>query len=272
MADPTPSAARRLTAARLTLHAAVQVPAALGTTRLPDRGDFQHTNLGWDPTNRAFVGRPVDGRAAGLRVTDLTWLVLETDHGYALAERPAAGRTLAQGLAWLREQVGGAPLDLGTWELPEHPAATEGAPLDHPEPAHLEELARWFDLAWVATAQAARAVADQGERSEVRVWPHHFDLAATLTLDPDADPEDARAITFGMTPGDGTVPEPYGYVSPWPYPPSPPTAPLDHGHWHTEGFTAAVAPGGRLPADHLGRAFQRFLDQAVQASLDLLDP
>lgn len=272
MADPTPTAARRLVDARQTLHAAVQVPAALGTTRLPDRGDFQHTNLGWDPTNRAFVGRPVDGRAAGLRVTDLTWLVVETDHGYALAERPAAGRTIAQGLAWLREQTGGAALAVGSWEMPDHPATTEGAPLDHPDPAHLEELARWFDLAWVATSQVARSLDTRGHVSEVRVWPHHFDLAATLTLDPGADPEHARAVTIGMTPGDGTFPEPYGYVSPWPYPPSAPTTPLDHGHWHTKGFTAAVAPGSRLPAHDVGRAFHRFLDHAARACLDLLDP
>ncbi|MGH6975180.1 MAG: hypothetical protein ACRED6_11175, partial [Stellaceae bacterium] len=43
--------------------------------------------------------------------------------------------------------------------------------------------------------------------------------------------------------------EPYFYVSPYPYPVAARLPPLPSlGHWHTRGFTAAIAPAIRVLA------------------------
>jgi hypothetical protein len=64
-----------------------------------------------------------------------------------------------------------------------------------------------------------------------------------------ADPERARTLGVGMVPGDGSRPEPYLYVTPWPYPESPELPPLPEGGcWHTEGWTGAVLEADRFLA------------------------
>ena len=86
----------------------------------------------------------------------------------------------------------------------------------------------------------ARAVA----APTVRCWPHHFDLATLFALEA-GDPETARSVGVGLSPGDGSYAEPYFYCTPWPAPenlPEPP-GPL---HWHTQGFTSLVCPASRV--------------------------
>ena len=64
-----------------------------------------------------------------------------------------------------------------------------------------------------------------------------------------ADPERARTLGVGMTPGDAARPEPYLYVTPWPYPESPELPPLPEGGcWHTEGWVGAVLEADRFLA------------------------
>ena len=53
----------------------------------------------------------------------------------------------------------------------------------------------------------------------MRTWPHHYDSATLILLDPAETGEDARSINVGMSPGDGSYAEPYWYVTPWPPPP-----------------------------------------------------
>ncbi|MEM6639834.1 MAG: hypothetical protein AAF610_08015 [Pseudomonadota bacterium] len=78
----------------------------------------------------------------------------------------------------------------------------------------------------------------------VRCWPHHFDMAALFSLDA-GDPEHARSVGIGFSPGDDSFPDPYFYCTPWPAPDSRPAVALPW-HWHTKGFTALVCPIGRL--------------------------
>jgi len=83
----------------------------------------------------------------------------------------------------------------------------------------------------------------------VLCWPHHFDIATLITLDVDEpDPETARSINVGLSPGDESYDEPYFYVTPWPEPREPEKEVLAGGGlWHKEDFTAAVLPASRLP-------------------------
>jgi hypothetical protein len=151
--------------------------------------------------------------------------------------------------------------------MPDHPVRS-GAPFDL-DPEASAEVGRWFSL---AAAAQQRWAAQQPRDLEIRCWPHHFDLGLFFLLDEDEDPETARSIGIGLSPGDGTIPEPYFYVSPYNRPKDrqadPPPPLPGPGHWHHQGFFAAVLTGTELLAagsDPLATA-DRFLAQAVAAA------
>jgi hypothetical protein len=86
--------------------------------------------------------------------------------------------------------------------------------------------------------------------SEIRCWPHHYDLATLVTIVAHEDPEEAKTIGFGFSPGDGGYDEPYFYLTPWPYPATEQLYKLTPpAFWNTEGWT-----GGVLKASDLNNA------------------
>ena len=171
------------------------------------------------------------------------------------------GRTLADGLGWLsagieawRQAPLETPLSLVGYTMPTHPVSN-GAPFAGGARADLRVLERWF-------ANGAQALAAVQARvigaSAVQIWPHHFDIATLAVLDgSDKDPELARSLGFGLSPGDETYAEPYWYVLPWPAPPADRLARLSIGRWHTDGFVAAVLTG-----DHDAATVNRFFAEA----------
>jgi hypothetical protein len=92
------------------------------------------------------------------------------------------------------------------------------------------------------------------ETSPVQLWPHHFDLAVLWLsgrLVPGQDPANAdyadEQMNFGFVTGDGSIPEPYFYVTAYPVPDTFTNSPLPEGaHWQTEGWTGAVLPYAQL--------------------------
>ena len=61
------------------------------------------------------------------------------------------------------------------------------------------------------------------------------------------DPETARSVGIGLSPGDATFPEPYFYTNPWPRPAldSLPDAESPR-RWHTDGFASVIVRAGEL--------------------------
>ena len=227
----------KLPAARLELHWAAQLLSAVGTSLLEPADDFSHTNLQWLDGEGVLAGRPVGahGLRAGLRFEALDLLLVDPDgetQKYGLC-----GRTITDGLEWLAAEFEVEPskLQRPEHELPDAPMA-HGKPFDDAGIAERAELAHWFDNA----AQLIPEVAPSGA-SELVCWPHHFDLATLIVLDPDIDAESARSVGIGLSPGDGTFDHPYFYVTPWPYPEASVLPKLvNGGRWHTEGFTAVI--------------------------------
>jgi len=131
------------------------------------------------------------------------------------------------------------------------------------------ELAAWFaDAGRALERLRVRYAAKVPSVSPVRCWPHHFDMAALISLDA-GDPEHARSVNGGFSPGDGSYDEPYFYVSPWPYPDTGRLPPLPGpGHWHMEGFLAAVAPASQILATAAPeRAIEDFLQGATAVAI-----
>jgi hypothetical protein len=268
--------AGRLREARLEAHHAVQWLARTARAFVPPRPDDSHTNLGWDDALDGFTTHALAGDVRlGLRITHLT-LVLTG----ACARQSFAldGRADADARRWLGEQLGVRGLDAraldtkAPYEILDHPV-TRGAAYGVSGSADaLADLTAWFANANASLDQVRDRMSTRGlASSPVRTWPHHFDMAS-LTLLEGGSAEHARSVNAGFSPGDEHYQEPYFYVSLHPYPDDAKLPPLPAvGHWHTRGFTAAIAPASRIveAKDHQTAA-EAFLAAAVDAVVTAL--
>ena len=237
---------RKLVDARLQLHWAAQPVMAFADCALKRLPDDSQANLGWRDDIVAMVGRQrPDGLSAGLRIPDMTLLVF--DGGGAIAEGVALeGRTMdeaASSLDSIASEVTGkqpdTPTKIRDYEMPDHPLA-EGAPFVMDGPQAFVEVARWFAN---GNLTLTRAAASDNGWSEVRCWPHHFDLGTLVGLE-----SSSKSIGAGLSPGDHWYPEPYFYVNPYGLADGPfDTPPLvSGGHWHTDGWFGAVLSATRI--------------------------
>ena len=233
----------------LEVHWAAQIPAA-ASRKIEEKPDWSHTNLLVE--GGVLRGRPMaDARRVELDIPTLTLRC-------GASEFALQGRTLQHGMDWLSEQLGEA-VDLLEHTLPARPVdkvfSVCGAEA---------QLKAWFDLA----QQHLSVVSAAESGGEVRVWPHHFDIATLIELDEDGG-EEARSINVGLSLGDGSYGEPYWYVTPWPKP-SKALPTLGVGTWHTKGFTAAVFGAAKHDEEHPEPHATRFLEQAVAACREIL--
>lgn len=251
--------------ARLQLHWAAQVLARFGDARVEARADYSQSALTWDP-GRACLRGELDSSGRRLELHPVDLVIRMSGPGDASAEFGLQGHTLDEAFSWLASLPGEeGRLELGEPDVPFHPVST-GAAFD-PDIRDVSELAGWFNEAHVALERVGES---HPSASPVRCWPHHFDIAVLILLgapDVQPDPEKARSVGAGMTPGDSEYSEPYWYVTPWPYPASPDLSALPAlpagASWHTEGWIGAVLLGEaavQAGADGISRYLNSALD------------
>ena len=254
---------------RLALHWAAQVVSSVGATLLAPAPDDSHTNLEWLPRFEALAGRATErGLRAALRIRDLNLLVIDGD-GAIVVERAFSGHTLDEMMDGLSD-LAGSPLKRPSSVPPEHPVSA-GHKFASPDPAALEEMSRWFGDAAIALEEL---VATNSEASDVRCWPHHFDIALLIQAGVASDGA-PQTIGVGMTPGDENIPEPYWYVTPWPVLDRSDLPQLDSGgEWRTDEWFGALLRGTRVVEAGDGSlqhaAVRAFLQSAVAAGHQLL--
>ncbi|MGE3373911.1 MAG: hypothetical protein AB7O37_10275 [Vicinamibacteria bacterium] len=260
---------RGLAEARILLHHAAQLLAAVGRSLVPPRPDDGHTSFEWRAG--AFVGQEVPGSPpwqVALRPSDLS-LAVVTDG--ADAERLAlAGRTQDEALAWLaaaaRARGTAARLTLAApYALPGH-AVASGAAFPSGDAGSFAELGRWF-----ADGDALlRAVAGAWPgAAPVRVWPHHFDVGSVLPLGGGSG-EEAPSIGVGLSPGDDGIAEPYLYVTLWPALTAGALPALPAGRWHREGWLGALLTGSEIVAAGDGSAQAALAGAFASGAVDVL--
>ncbi len=180
--------------------------------------------------------------------------------------------------AWAESQVGRVfggdarvHLVRPDYDLPEHPVA-HGRPFSNDIRPALDELGTWFAY---AAETLARVHGSEEHATPVRCWPHHFDLATLILLDPTLGAESGRSVGVGFSPGDALIDQPYWYVNAHPRPAVTllPRLP-GGGQWNSEGWFGAV-----LTRQHVldaGDGAERtaktdtFLRSAVATMRDLL--
>jgi hypothetical protein len=88
------------------------------------------------------------------------------------------------------------------------------------DPLDVDPAQAWELIAALATG--ASALSGLGAAEPPVLWPEHFDVGVSLD-----------EVNYGVSPGDGGVPEPYAYVGPW-------TRPEQDDFWN-QPFGAARA-------------------------------
>jgi hypothetical protein len=264
---------------RKQLHWAAQLVSAVGATLVPARSDHSHTNLDWSDGHRGLLSQPSPSKPSLRALLSFPHMTIELirDHGDSsektVLSLPLANRTFTDALAELEHAVA-KQLDRETklvrpnHELPKHRVDPDGeaGTFGGWEKHAVAELVSWF----ANGNRALRELRRQDPRaSEVRCWPHHFDIATLLVLErerpDDPDSEVTRSLGVGMTPGDGSYADAYWYVTPWPYLSSPRLPSLGGGGiWHQDGWIGAVLTSTAL-REPQAETFANFMGSALAA-------
>ncbi len=236
-----------LGAVRIASHSAVQWPSRAARANLVGRPDDSHSNLGWNDHAQALVSHPLDedgqlqlgfsfetGALVALTDARVTASLELVDADESAAERWCEKQLRATGLESTARAV--MPYEL--------PPADYAALADE---AGRQALGTWYSKGHRALTKLIERYAGRAVEAPVlRCWPHHFDLGALFFLE-EGDPETARSIGVGLSPGDESYAEPYFYCTPWPAPPALPAAPAPFT-WHTSGFTSLVLTASSINA------------------------
>ena len=264
-----PARAKTLVDARLQFHYAAQFASAMGISYLARRPDDSHTSLTWDRRYEALRSPETRALSHAVRVAvrprDMTLLVLVNN---SVGQRiPLHGSSIQHVEATLRSALAATGLDARRFtldrhfELPPH-AVAGGHPFDDSRREDFAELAIWYENATSVLGELKSRIWG----SEVRCWPHGFDIATLATIAP------GRILGAGLSPGDRMYPEPYFYVNVNPAPSR--TALPDiagGGFWNEKDWFGAVLLASRLGTRSAEQHAQviAFLDSAVDTCSQL---
>lgn len=262
-----------LNAAIEQLHHAAQLIAAVGHSLLPHAHDDSHSNMEWLPDHEMLAGDTIDDLLRiGLLVQPFS-LCLADLEGHCVEDYPLDGKTMAQALGWLKQQLnlqglaGDRLQPIDQYELPPH-SIGRGGPFQQPDSQVLRQVCICYHNAYgILTGLAKRHTP---RASGVRVWPHHFDMAVLIGTRHDEAGERTASIGAGLAIADSICPEPYYYVAPWQQSGSVAFvgAPrLPAGQWHTDGFRGAVLPLGAIPASASAEQQQKVVDSVLEDAI-----
>ena len=255
---------------RLQLHWAAQAAAGVGRTLIPSRPDDSHTNFRWNERLGALQQGevPGSGMSAAIRLRDCALLLVD-QNDIVLDALPLTGKTLADAFLFYESRFSewsgvATTLQRPPEGMPDHAVARGAGFLPHPDA--LADLAQLYSD---AAQHLERIRSSERGASEVRCWPHHFDIATLIEVAPASNGHDARTIGVGMVPGDGSYREPYWYVTPWPYPADrEKVEPLERGFWNREGWFGAAMLRSKLGEGQ--DEIASFLREAIERSRQLI--
>ncbi|SMD36104.1 hypothetical protein SAMN04488029_2722 [Reichenbachiella faecimaris] len=232
-------------------HQAIQNVAAVGRSFLPPSDEDENANLEWDFDLQRIVGRWVEADIKFRSSISLQKfeVYLVDEHLQTISSIAMQDIRQTDVMVWLEHELSKLGADFSKINLA-YPYAIPEYPTAKKESFHIENMEASLELSrlYHNTSLLLRSMMNQEENgSEIKCWPHHFDIAARVTLLDTGDPETSRSINMGMSPGDKYYDEPYFYCSPWPYPMKNLIDLSDvQAHWHQDEWVGAVLPVSQL--------------------------
>ena len=229
-----------------------ELPAAFTTTRVALHALAEQvlsaayfhatTHIGLRPTPRGF-GTPVFGERERVRV-DGSGLV----HERAGEVRRTAISTLRDAASFVGVPLGAPDVYKPTTALdPDVPLA-----VDHDA---VLALGDWYALAGALLHDLRSEHSDQ-PANESQIWPEHFDLACEI-----GNVDAGTQATYGGSPGDEWIAEPYLYVAPW-------DKGRRTGRLGTYPFGGALTYAEMRRAGEAGGAGRQFFEDAISLLTD----
>lgn len=256
--------------AREELHKLVQFAGMVPRSLLTHDPSDSSASLLWNEEHKALMSQDVDEVSVGLSLADQKLLVIKHDHSLSI---PVIGKTEEEVFAELKNTLSnmglkGDKLETALpYELPDA-VVKNGQPFKAVDDQALQSLKNLYSN----THRSLEAIFSENvNASEIRCWPHHFDIATLVTVEPHEDPEEAKSIGFGFSPGDGGYEEPYFYLTPWPYPKVDKLYKLDQpAIWNTEGWVGAVLKANDLTSETLEDSLTSFFNTGLTKLKPLL--
>ncbi len=229
---------------RQQFHQAAQSVAAVGRFSLATSEDDGNAVLQWHTGLHALVGKwisgPVNEVRAGISILQGTIFIEKKESGLSSLE--IDNKTYPQLMTWLEGQVGEAGLPVNEfsaslpYEIPSYPTQ-KGAPFDVSNAEMRKALSNWYEDTDLVLSKLQPRFE---QPMEMRVWPHRFDYAASVTLKDSGSADTSTYLGLGMSPGDENYDQPYFYVNSWPFVEEDRLKPLPYGSWHVDDWVGAV--------------------------------
>lgn len=236
-----PLAFAEISKARDMAHEAVQLIASTGISFAQKKQDDSHTNCEWSRSLKVLVGNLIGEKkelCLGLNIADFKLLLLK-ENWTIIEELNLNDKNLEAVLAWMKNNFKNNGLDFNQFTLDKHyeiPVnhVSNGGRFTIENKQAFQELSDYFANADLILRNYIR---EMPNATPVRCWPHHFDIATLLNI----GNEKLQSIGIGLSPGDRNNPEPYFYVTLWPYPDLKKVSfkELIVGAWNLEGWIGA---------------------------------
>ena len=229
------------------LHQAVQLVGAVPRSYLDYDVSDASASLAWDSNHMALVSEEItldnNSFQSGMSIRDFSLVILKD--GHTLYQLSLAGKSYTEAELWLKETLsrcGFAPEKFSLklpYEIPVYETSS-GEPFAERNTEALNVFENLFDG---ANKIFHEFVAKNDKASDIRCWPHHFDLGALITLETDGDGNLKRSVGIGMSPGDDAITQPYYYVNSWPSKTIEDLSNkvlLGKGKWHSNGWVGST--------------------------------
>ncbi|MEM8894821.1 MAG: hypothetical protein AAGC88_09600 [Bacteroidota bacterium] len=240
---------KKLEDAKNQFHLGVQNVAAVGRKFLEqDKSDSKAT-LVWIPEYQRLAGQWIDGNIkfrSSIGFTDFA-VHLVDEHVNSISSFELNEMSHPKVMVWLEEQIAHFGLDTSQlvlnlpYDLPES-LNSVGKPFSIEDTELAKELGKYFHNGHLI----ANEVKEAYKSTDVKCWPHHFDISTQITVNNTGNPETSSYVNVGLSPGDEEFDEPYFFAAPWPYPPTNELTTLAHGKWVDEHWVGAIFPATEL--------------------------
>ncbi|WP_067033124.1 hypothetical protein [Allomuricauda sp. CP2A] len=234
-------------------HLASQYLAMAGKSFLDHLEDDSHTNLGFSIAEKSLLTLPLDdsGTQLGLNY-DTFALEWKTTTPQFLSLK---GKTHDEIVQWLKTMAKSSHFTRPYKYNLHYGLPYKMAKEDTFELVSKNEAQELIRIRTLAQNVLTTFLAAENLKSDIRVWPHHFDTGAFAHLHDGS----GKSVGLGLAIPDGMVDDFYFYISgyrgntslrTWAF------EPLSHGKWHNNGFKGAVLPVSKI-TEEIGLQFFR---------------